>query len=95
MSSNSVQMIQQLHHDFQELIEYLTGESSQSRTAYEVELTLFRQLLALGAQLLQLFFVHRAAVRPREPAYAPDGTRFEYHDLRPMTCFSLFGEFLS
>lgn len=56
MSSNSVQIIHQLHRDFQELVEYVTGEESQSRTAYEVELTLFRvPLLVLntkGAQRL-------------------------------------------
>ena len=50
MSSNPIQIVHQLHRDFQELIEYVTNAESQSRTAYEVELTLFRSLLALGAQ---------------------------------------------
>ena len=59
MSSNSVQIVHQLHRDFQELFEYVTNEESQSRTAYEVELTLFRRLLTLGAQLLRLFFVQQ------------------------------------
>ena len=92
MSSNSTQITHQLHHDFQELIEYVTGEGSQSRTAYEVELTLFRKLLALGAQLLRLFFVQRAAVRPSDPIYAPDGTRLDYCDRRQTTYFSVFGK---
>ncbi len=61
MSSNSAHIVHQIHQDFKDLIEYVTGEKSQSRTAYEVELTLFRRLLALGAQLLRLFFVQRAA----------------------------------
>lgn len=85
MSSNSVQIIHQLHRHFQELVEYVTGKESRSRTAYEVELTLFRGLLALGAQLLHLFFVQRATVRPSEPVYAADGTRLKYHDLRQTT----------
>jgi len=92
MSSNSVQIIHQLHRDFQELVEYVTGEESQSRTAYEVELTLFRRLLALGLQLLRLFFIQRASVRPRDPVYAPDGTRLKYHDMRQTTYFSVFGK---
>ncbi len=92
MSSNSGQIVHQLHRDFQELVEYVTGEGSQSRTAYEVELTLFRRLLALGAELLRLFFVHRAAVRPSEPVYAPDGTELKYHDQRQRTYFSVFGK---
>jgi hypothetical protein len=92
MSSNSAQIVQQLRHDFQELIEYVTNAESQSRTAYEVELTLFRRLLALGAQLLRLFFVQRAAVRPREPVYASDGTHLNYQGLRRTTYFSVFGK---
>jgi hypothetical protein len=92
MSSNSAHIVHQLRCDFQELLEYVTGDQAQARTAYEVELTLFRRLLALGAKLLHLFFVHRAATRPKGPVYAPDGTELEYHDLRPTTYFSVFGK---
>lgn len=92
MSANSSQIIDQLHHDFQSLVEYVTGEDAQSRTAYEVELTLFKRLLALGTLLLRLFFVQRAAVRPREPVQAPDGTLLNYYDMRPTTYFSVFGK---
>jgi len=92
MSSNSTEIVQQIHQDFKNLVEYVTGPASQSRTAYEVELTLFRQLLLLGAQLLRLFFVQRAAVRPQEPVCAPDGTRLAYQDRRPTTYFSIFGK---
>jgi hypothetical protein len=91
MSFNSDQIVQQIHHDFKDLIEYVTGEASQSRTAYEVELTLFRRLLALGAKLLRLFFVQRATVRPSEPI-APDRTRLKYQEKRQTTYFSVFGK---
>jgi hypothetical protein len=92
MSSNSVRIVHQLHRDFQELVEYVTSAEAQTRTAYEVELTLFRRLLKLGAQLLRLFFIHRAAVRPDEPVYAPDGTRLKYQSLRWTTYYSVFGK---
>jgi hypothetical protein len=92
MSSNSEPIIHQLRHDFQELIEYVTGEESRSRTAYEVEFTLFRRLLALGALLLRLFFTQRAADRPSELVQAADGTELEYVDKRPTTYFSVFGK---
>lgn len=92
MSSNSDRIIQQLRHDFKELIEYVTGEGAQSRTAYEVELYVFRRLLALGAQLLRLFFVHRASVRPSEPVYASDGARLSYHGQRRTSYYSVFGK---
>jgi hypothetical protein len=91
MSSNSDHIIQQIHHDFKSLVEYVTDEASQSRTAYEVELTLFRRLLELGVKLLRLFFVQRAAVRPSE-SIAPDGTRLTYQEKRPTTYFSVFGK---
>jgi hypothetical protein len=92
MSSNSESIIHQLRHDFQELIEYVSGEGSRSRTAYEVEFTLFRRLLALGALLLRLFFIHRAADRPSEPVYATDGTELKYVEKRSTTYFSVFGK---
>lgn len=92
MSSNSEPIIHQLRHDFQELIDYVTGEGSRSRTAYEVEFTLFRRLLALGALLLRLFFIHRAASRPSGPVYAENGTELKYVDKRPTTYFSIFGK---
>lgn len=92
MSSNSAEIVLQIRRNFQDLIEYVMGNESQARTAYEVELTLFRRLLALGAALLRLFFVHRAAVRPSTPVYAADGSELKYHDLRPTTYFSVFGK---
>ena len=57
-----------------------------------VELTRFRPLLALGAVLLRLFLVTRAAMRPAEPVLAPDGTPLTYHDQRPATYYSVFGK---
>jgi hypothetical protein len=81
-----------LQQDFQELIEFVTNEASQTRTAYEVELTLFRSLLALGAGLLRLFFVRRAEECPEEPVYEPDGTLLSYHSRRRTTYFSVFGK---
>lgn len=92
MSSNSEQIIQQVRHDFEQLIEYVTDKASQSRTAYETEVTLFRRLLAIGAQLLLLFFTLRAAKRPSEPVKAADGTELAYHSLQPTTYYSVFGK---
>ncbi len=92
MSSNPTQIVHQLKHDLQELIEFVTDAESRTRTAYEVELRLFRSLLALGAELLRLFFIQRAAERPKEPVFEPDGTRLGYHSRRRTTYFSVFGK---
>jgi hypothetical protein len=92
MTSNPEPIVQQLHHEFQNLLAYVTGPEARLQTAYTVELTLFRRLLTLGAALLRLFFVTRAAVRPAEPVTAPDGTRLTYHDQRWTTYYAVFGK---
>ena len=92
MTSNPEPIVQQLEHDFQNLLADVTGPEVRAQTAYTVELTLFRRLLALGAALLRLFLVTRAAVRPSEPILAADGTRLVYHDQRPTTYDSVFGK---
>ena len=91
MSSNPTEIVHQLHQDFQELIEYVTNEESKTRTAYEVELKLFRSVLTLGATLLRLFFVQRAAERPEAPVDQADGTPLDYHSMRRTSYFSVFG----
>jgi hypothetical protein len=64
---------------------------NRDQTAATVELTLFRRLLALGAALLRLFFLTRAAARPSAPS-AVDGRVLDYHDQRMTTYVSVFGK---
>ncbi len=56
MESEANLKIEELNKEFQQLIEYVTDEGIQSRTAYEVELNLFRNLMKLGNDMLSLFF---------------------------------------
>ncbi len=84
-------MVHDVTQEFQALIDYLTNDESRSRTAYEVERTLFRRLLALGAALLRLFFTSRAANRPSEPRTTPSGRRMRYTGMRETTYVSVFG----
>jgi hypothetical protein len=92
MASNSDEIVPHVQDDFQNLLAYVIGPDARVRTAYTVELTLFRRLLALGAALLRLFFGTRAAVRPAEPVTTPDGTRLTAHDQRPTTYDSVLGQ---
>jgi hypothetical protein len=92
MTSNPEPIVQQLQHEFQNLLIYVRGPNAGSQVAYTVELTLFRRLLALGAALWRLFFVTRAAGHPAEPVTAPNGTHLTYHDQRPTTYYSVFGK---
>src|SRR5215210_3503372 len=92
MPSTAEPMIAQVQQQFQELVAYVTGPETRASTAYAVELALFRRLLALGAALLRLFFVTRAAARPAGPVHSPDGTPLAYHDRRRTTYYSVFGK---
>jgi hypothetical protein len=92
MSSNPDEIVQQMHSDFQSLIGYVRDAESRTRTAAEVECTLFRRLLALGLVLLRLFFLTRAAVRPSTPTTTATGTPIPAHDRRPIDYVSVFGK---
>ena len=70
MTAKLEPMVQQLVHEFHNLMAYVTGPDARWQTAYTVELTWFRRLLALGAALLRLFWVTGAAGRPAEPVTA-------------------------
>ena len=92
MPSNSEPIVQQLRQEFETVLAYVTGPEAGAQTAYTVELTLFRHLLALGATLLRLFFLSRAAERPAAPTPTPGGPQLTYHDCRPITYSSIFGK---
>ena len=92
MPSTSEPIVQHLRQEFDTLLAYITGPEAGAQTAYTVEVTLFQQLLALGATLLRLFFVTRAAERPAAPVPAPGGPPLTYHDCRPITYYSILGK---
>ena len=91
MPSNAAPIVQQIQGDFHALIAYVTGPEAQTQSAYTVELTLFRRLLALGAALLRLFFVAQAAERPPAPTSA-DAAVWSYYDQRAISYYSIFGK---
>jgi len=89
MSSNPDEIVQQMQQDFHNLIAYV--RDAETRTATEVERTLFQRLLALGLQLLRLFFLTRAALRPPTPT-TTTGIPLPFRDRRPIDYFSVFGK---
>jgi hypothetical protein len=84
-------MVHDVTQEFQALIDDVTNDESRHRTAYEVERTLFRRVLALGAALLRLFFTSRAAARPSEPRTTPSSRRMRSTGMRETTYVSVFG----
>ena len=91
MSFNSEPIVQQVQTDFHNLLAYVTGPEARTQTAYSVELTLFRRVLALGAALLRLFFLTRAAQRPAAPLAAATSQPIPYYDRRAIHYTSVFG----
>lgn len=77
---------------YRALLAYVTGAGSRTASAYEVELRVFRSVLAMGGTLLRLFFERRAAARPVGPVVSADRTVLAYHDRRPVTYLSVFGK---
>ena len=92
MMSTATPIIAQVRQEFEALLAHVTGPETATCTAYEVERTIFQRLLALGAGLLRLFFLTRAAVRPAGPVLSPGGVQLAYHDRRPVTYYSVFGK---
>jgi len=83
---------QDIRAEVEELIEMVSGESSQAKTAYEIEGQLWWRMLGLARQLLQLFFVMREKQEVRHKAVEVDTIRYGYVGQRERSYVSLFGE---
>ena len=60
MAFNSTEIIQEIHKEFAQMLDYVTNEAAYQATADQIERGLFKQLLQLGRQLLLLFFTLRS-----------------------------------
>lgn len=89
-SAEIVARLDGLREQFGTLSTMVTGAEAETSTAADMELRIFRELLALGRGLLELFFVVRSMSRPVTPL-APDGTALSECHLRPTTYQSVFG----
>ena len=92
MTSNSQHIIQSIHQEFEMLIEFVTGEQAQQATADQIERGLFALLLALGAKLLQLFFVMRSEQCNRDKIKSSTGLTLPYHRDAKRDYYSIFGK---
>lgn len=90
-SGDIVVQVERVNEDFRALVDLVSGPPGATCTSADVELRLFRELLALGRRLLALFFAVRASQRPATPT-APDGTRLTECHRRPTTYQSVFGK---
>lgn len=90
MSNNSQEIVQNIRQEFESMLQYVY--ESETRTADEVERSLFRQLLGLGAQLMVLFFSVRASRYGQRPWKTNEGVEIPYHSEKKRNYYSIFGK---
>lgn len=92
MTSNSQAIIQDIHADFEKMLEYVTGEEARKATADATERGLFKMLIEMGLKLLTLFFEMRSHNANRENLSMPNGSVMYYHRDTPRNYVSIFGK---
>ena len=92
MASNTEEIIQDVRTQFEDLLEFVTGEKAQTATADHIERGLFKLLVALGYSLLQLFFVMRSKASSRQALRTSDNQVLPYHRDTVRHYYSIFGK---
>jgi hypothetical protein len=92
MTSNSEKIIQDVRVQFEQMLDFVTGERAQSASAYQIETGLFKLLVSLGFSLLQLFFMIRSEKSNRTKIQLADGQELPYHRDTARYYFSIFGK---
>lgn len=92
MVSNSETIIQDVRVQFEQMIEFVTGERAQRASAYQIESGLFKLLVSLGLKLLQLFFMVRSENSERTKVQLADGQELPYHRDTARYYYSIFGK---
>ena len=91
MAFNSKKIIQEIHEEFEQMIDLVTKDTAYHATADQMERELFTRLLKLGQQLLRLFFVLRSQHSSRDTVTTAKGDSLPYYQDRKRNYFSIFG----
>ena len=93
MTFNSIPIIQQkVQSDFESLLATVMNPEGERSSVDAMERHLYKQLLQLGAMLLQLFLLVRAQACRREAVTNAAGQRLPYHSLRQRCYYTIFGK---
>lgn len=92
MASNSQEIIQDVRVQFEQLLDFVTGDEARYATADQIERGLFKLLVQLGYKLLQLFFMMRSETSSREPLRIADNQVLRYHREATRHYYSIFGK---
>ena len=92
MEFNSTEIIQEIHKEFAQMLDYVTNEAAYQASADQIERGLFKQLLQLGRQLLLLFFTLRSQQSSRATFTIAAGISLPYHRDTKRDYVSIFGK---
>lgn len=90
MSSNSSIIVQEICQEFESVLSY--ARNSDGEIADSVERQLFKRLLGMGQQLMQLFFSIRGEEALRTSAKDKNENELPYYGERKRDYFSIFGK---
>lgn len=95
MTFNSISMIQQkVQTDFDALLAEIQSPEAERCSADQMERNLFKQLLQMGADLMQLFLTYRSQIHQRKAIVTDEGARIPYHGERKRDYYSIFGKLI-
>jgi hypothetical protein len=92
MSFNSPSIAKSIDSHMDRLITMTSGEAANRATADEMEGQLFREMLALGRELMQLFLTRRSEQEVIESRWAVAETGYGYAGQKTRAYLSIFGE---
>ena len=91
MPSTPDTLIREIRMEFDDLLDFVTGQQAHSAQVYTIERGLLGRLLGLGRQLLALFLAVRARDSQRSSVTTPQGHRLPYHSDKRRSYLSIFG----
>ena len=92
MFINTTAIVQSLRTDFENLIALVTSPEAGTATLNQMERSVWRRMLRLGRQLLELFIATRVAAEGHTPYTLERGRVLPYHSQQPASYFSVFGK---
>jgi hypothetical protein len=94
MSSNpaSATLLQEARAEFEQLVAMITSSEASTATLDRMERSIFRRVLHLGLQLLQLFIATRVEAEAHGVHPGVNGRALPYHSQQPASYFSVFGK---
>ena len=92
MTFNSQEIIQDVRAEFEQLLDFVTGEQARTAKADRIERGLFKMLMSLGAKLLQLFFTMRSEICSRQAVQSQSGETLRYQRDSERVYFSIFNK---